>query len=83
MIEIVMYLDWWNESQHSSTAFALTDFLKITLNFAVLFNRNQTTAADRLQWGLFIPQIDLPVLTNRRDESKAQVFYYNISIHLW
>lgn len=59
MIEIVMYLDWWTEPQHSSTAFPLTDFLKIRLKFAVLFNRNQATAADWLQWGLFIPQMDI------------------------
>lgn len=62
MIEIVMYLDLWNEPQHSTTAFPLTDFLKIRLNFVVFFNRKQATAADRLQWGLFLPQIDITYL---------------------
>lgn len=36
--------------QHSCTAFPFTDFLKIRLKFAVLFNRKQSTAAEWLQW---------------------------------
>lgn len=62
MIETVMYLDWWTEPQHSSTAFPLTDFLKIRLKSAVLFTRNQSTAADWLQWGLILIQMDITYL---------------------